>query len=272
MKMKYPIILFSLLMMVQSAMAQNPAGGVLSPDESLPTLLSFRLAAGYGIGRARQNLGTNGTDPIWWSAGQGVKLDAALDIPLLPIEVLNTIGDENEPERFSIVGLEAELASGYHISGGGKFASGDETIIRTYTYVPITIGFNTRASFGAGMPSVYIGIGGGIHWAGIYEDNITVANSSTTIRRQYDPPIPFELYGQLGLEIPLLYSADDGNSMLDLFVQAKLSEVTNYIYDYRETTSTPTGYTTTVVSVSGTGVGETASNVAFTLGIKYNLY
>ena len=269
--MKTKLLILCAMLFSADAFAQNQSG-VIAPEESLSTLLSFRLSAGYGIGRARENLGTNGTDAIWWSAGQGVKLDGAIDLPLLPVEVINTGADENEPQRYSIVGLEAEFASGYHISSGGKFSSGSQTTTRTYTYVPITVGFNGRVSFGAGMPSVYIGAGGGIHWKAIYEDNSTVANSSTTIRRQFDPPVPFELYGQMGLEIPLLYSPDDGNSMLDLFVQVRLSEVTNYIYQATVTTSSPTGSTTTVQTISNNGLGETASNVAFSLGLKYNLY
>jgi len=268
--MKIKLVLLFTMMQSVGAFAQNPTG-VIAPEESLATILSFKVAAGYGIGRARENLGTNGTDAIWWSAGQGVKLDAALDIPLVPVDVVGN-GDENEPERYSVIGLEAELASGYHISGGGKFSNGNQTTQKTYTYIPITIGFNTRASFGAGMPSVYIGAGGGIYWKAIYEDNITTANSSVTIRNQYDPPLPFVLYGQMGLEIPLLYSPDDGNSMFDLFVKAKLSEVTNYLYDYKQPTSSPAGSSTAVRTLSNSGFGETASNVAFTLGLKFNLY
>lgn len=268
---KYFAVLFFSALSVQALLAQNPAG-VIAPEESNATILSFKLAAGYGIGRARENLGTNGTDAIWWSAGQGIKLDAAMDIPLLPVDIINSSGDENEPERYSIVALEAEVASGYHISTGGTFFSAGQTTTRSYTYIPITLGFNVRAGFGAGMPSVYIGAGGGIYWKAIYEDNTTIANSSTTIRKEYDPPLPFQLYGQMGLEIPLLYSPDEGNSMLDLFVQAKLSEVTNYIYDYKMTTSTPTGTTTSVGTVSAVGQAESASNVAFTLGIKFNIY
>jgi hypothetical protein len=270
MKIKTSILFLTACLFAGDIFAQN-ATGVVSPEQSLATILSLKVAAGFGIGRARENLGTSGGDPVWWSAGQGVKLDAALDVPLLPIEVINSAGDENEPERFSIIGLEAEIASGYHVSVGGKSSSGNQTIIPTYTYIPVTIGFNTRATFGPGLPSVYIGIGGGVYWKAIYEDNITIANSSTTIKRQYDPPVPFILYGQTGLEIPLMYSPDDGNSLLDLFVQAKLSEVTNYIYDAKVTTTTPIGSTTSVQSFSS-GANHTASNVAFTLGLKFNIY
>jgi len=251
-------------------------GDVIQPgeNESLPTILSIKVSGGYGIGRARQLIGTNGTDEIWWSAGQGVKMDAAIDIPLLPIEVINSDAGDEEPDRFSIVGLEMEFASGYHISSGGTTATqtlgGLQTTTRSYTYIPITLGFNTRATFGAGMPSVYIGAGGGVYIKGIYEDNISTAKTSNTTKNTYDPPIPFVLYGLMGLEIPLLYSPDDGNSMLDLFVQAKLSEATNYIYKYTTTTSSPTTSNTSVVNV--TGYGATASNVAFSLGIKFNIY
>ena len=234
--------------------------------------MSIKLSGGYGIGRARQNIGDNGTDAIWWSAGQGVKMDAAIDIPLLPIEVINSDADENEPERFSIVGLEMEFASGYHISTGGTTVSGNQTTTRTYTYIPITIGFNARATFGAGMPSVYIGAGGGIYLKGIYEDNTTTANSANTTKNVYDPPVPFALYGLMGLEIPLLYSPDDGNSMFDLFVQARLSEATNYIYKWTTIVSTPSSSNTSVVIAPGAGFGATASNVAFSLGIKFNIY
>jgi hypothetical protein len=267
MKIQQSIFIILMLLFAGTVLAQDNGGS----DQSQATILSARLSAGYGIGRGTQNLGTNGGDPVWWSAGQGIKMDAALDLPLLPIEVINTGAEENEPERFSVVGLELELGSGYHFSTGGKFSSNGGTTVRTYTYVPVTIGFNVRTSFGAGLPSVYIGGGGGTHWKAIYEDNTTFANSATTIRNQYDPPLPFELYGQIGLEIPLMYSPDDGNSLIDLFVQARLSEATNYIYQANVTTSTPTS-TTTSVQTLGSGRAESASNGAFTLGIKFNIY
>jgi hypothetical protein len=271
MKMKNAIfLLFTVLLTVSGAWAQNNGGGT---DQSQPTILSARLSGGYGIGRARENIGTSGGDPVWWSGGQGVKMDAALDLPLVPIEVINSGADENEPERFSVVGLELELASGYHISDGTKFTtSSNQTLTKKYTYVPVTLGFNVRTSFGAGLPSVYIGAGGGIYWNAIYADDGSVPSTSTTIHNEYTPPIPFVLYGQMGLEIPLMYSSDDGNSLIDLFVQARLSEVTNYIYDYKSTVSTPTSTATTVVTISNIGRAEPASNVAFTLGIKFNIY
>src|SRR5579872_4937973 len=178
-KRAIPTALFCMSTLMLCSPSRAQTGDVLEPnDQSLPTILSIKVSGGYGIGRARQNIGGNGTDIIWWSAGQGEKMDAAIDIPLLPIEVINSDADENEPERFSIVGLEMELASGYHISAGGTTVIGNQTTTRSYTYVPITIGFNARATFGAGMPSVYIGAGGGIYLKGIYEDNITTANSA----------------------------------------------------------------------------------------------
>jgi hypothetical protein len=271
MKMKYTIFLFFMFALANSTLLAQSQGGVLSPEEqSLPTLLSIRLSGGYGIARGSENIGTNGSNPIWWSAGQGVKMDLAIDIPLLPIEVINSDPDENEPEKFSIVGLEAEFGSGYHISSGGTTSDGFQTVSRTYTYVPVTFGFNARATFGAGMPSVYIGGGGGVDLKAIYEDNITFVSSATTKKNIYDPPLPFELYGQMGLEIPLLYSPDDGNSMLDFFAQARLTEVTNYLYTYTQTTTTPTSNSSIVLG--NNRFDHPASNVAFTIGIKYNLY
>ncbi len=274
--MKYAIIILSLYLGAALLHSESRAqtGDVINPtdNESLPTLMSIKISGGYGIGRARENYGSNGSDAIWWSAGQGVKMDLAIDIPLLPIEVINADALDNEPERFSIVGLELEFASGYHISTGGTTLSGSQTTTRTYTYIPITIGFNARASFGAGMPSVYIGAGGGLYLKGIYEDIISTANSPVVTKNVYDPPVPFALYGLMGLEIPLLYSPDDGNSLLDLFVQARLSEATNYIYKYTSTTSSPSSSSSVVNTVPGGGFGHTASNAAFSLGVKFNIY
>ena len=276
MKMKYvlAILLFSSSVVLLHSESKAQTGDVINPtdNESLPTIMSIKLSGGFGIGRARENYGFNGSDAIWWSAGQGVKMDAAIDIPLLPIEVINSDAMDNEPERFSIVGLELEFASGYHISVGGTTVSGSQTSSWTYTYVPITIGFNARATFGAGMPSVYIGAGGGLYLKGIYEQNISTANSAVSTKNVYDPPVPFALYGLMGLEIPLLYSPDDGNSLLDLFVQARLSEATNYIYKYTSTTTSPSSSSSIVNTVPGGGFGHTASNAAFSLGIKFNIY
>ncbi len=253
------------------AAAQEP-GDLIDPNQSLPTILSVKISGGYGIGRARQLYGFNGSDPVYWSTGQGAKLDMAFDIPLLPVEVLNT--DENAgPERIPYVALELEAATGYHISVGGNTSEqqsdgGIKSVQPTHTYIPITLGLNARASFGAGLPSVYIGAGGGVHIKGIYEDSVTYSNSPTKYVLTYDPPIPFELYGVLGMEIPLLYSAEDGNSPVDLFAQLRLSEATNYIYQYTQTSSDGTS---TVVKLNA-GEARTASNVALNLGIKINIY
>lgn len=267
------IALFSMGIFLLHSDSRAQAGDVLEPtSQSQATILSIKVSGGYGFGRATQNLGTNGSTGVWWSAGQGEKMDAAIDIPLLPIEVIDPDAGENDPDRFSVIGLEMEFASGYHISTGGTTINGSQTTTRSYTYVPITIGFNARATFGAGMPSVYIGAGGGIYLKGIYEDNITTANSAITTKNAYDPPVPFALYGLMGLEIPLLYSPDDGNSMLDIFVQARLSEATNYIYKYTSTVSSPSASSTSVVTLANGGYGATASNVAFSLGIKFNIY
>ena len=85
-------------------------------DESYPTLFSMKISAGYGLGRARQLYGLNGGSEVYWSAGEGVKLDAGFVIPLLPVDVVNLDGEDFGPERFPVVGLEMELATGYHLS------------------------------------------------------------------------------------------------------------------------------------------------------------
>ena len=266
-----------LSLIIAASISQNAAaqerGDVINPavDEPLQTFFSVKLSGGYGIGRARQLSGYSGSDPVYWSAGQGVKMDIAFDIPLLPIEVINSDGEEFGPERSPYVGLELEAASGYHLSTGGTTVetsgSSFTTTKRSHTYIPITLGLNTRASFGPGLPSVYIGAGGGIHIKAIYEDNVSYSNSSLTLTRSYDPPLPFELYGALGMEIPLMYSPEDGNSFIDLFGQIRLTEATNYIYKYTQTYSTGAS---SVIQLSGDA--RTASNVAFNLGIKINLY
>ncbi|HYM21326.1 MAG TPA: hypothetical protein VEW28_10050 [Candidatus Kapabacteria bacterium] len=248
-------------------------GDVITPadEESHPTLFSVKLSSGYGIGRARQIYGFNGSDAVYWSTGQGVKMDMAFDVPLLPVEMINSDGEEYGPEKIPYVGLELELGTGYHISTGGTTVDGSSigsTVTkRLSTYIPITLGLNARASFGPGLPSVYIGAGGGIHIKAIYEDNISYSYSSETITRTYDPPLPFELYGALGIEVPLMYSPDDGNSALDLFGQVRLTEATNYIYQYTQTSSSGSS---TVVKLLGNT--QAASNIAFSLGIKINIY
>jgi hypothetical protein len=198
-------------------------------------------------------------------------MDLAFDIPLLPVDVINSDGDEFGPEKIPYVGLELEFGTGYHLSTGGTTVetSGNSftTTKRSHTYVPITLGLNGRVSFGPGLPSVYLGAGGGVHIKAIYEDNVSYSNSTLTLNRAYNPPLPFELYGALGMEIPLMYSPEDGNSLVDLFGQIRLTEATNYIYNYTQTYSNGGS---SVIQLQGDA--RTASNVAFNLGIKINLY
>src|SRR6185503_7482642 len=66
-------------------------------DESYPTLFSMKVSAGWGIGRARQLYGHNGGSEVYWSAGEGVKLDAGFVIPLLPVDIVNLDGEEFGP-------------------------------------------------------------------------------------------------------------------------------------------------------------------------------
>ncbi len=280
--MKFMFALLAALVSAVPAMSQDFPDGVLSPDESEPlyTLFSIKLSGGYGFGRGSQLYGKAGSEDIYWSAGEGAKMDMGLVVPLLPIDVVNLDGEEFGPERFPIVGLEMELASGYHISTGGT--TNDETLgtvmttSRKYTYIPITLGFNARATLGVGMPSVFVGVGGGVNIHGIYEDRVSFSNSSTTYTRKYDPPIPFTIYGVMGFEIPLLYSAEDGNSMVDLFVQGRLEDVTNYIYDYRVNGSDGSQV---VVSpkddaflINTTETARSASSASISLGFKINIY
>lgn len=250
-------------------------------DESYPTLFSMKISAGYGIGRARQFYGRNGGSEVYWSAGEGVKLDAGLVIPLLPVDVVNLDGEEFGPERYPLVGLEMEVGSGYHLSTGGTtFDSIAPNAYmrteRTASYVPVTLGFNARATLGPGLPSVFVGAGGGVHLRGIYRDNISFTRSDEKIERRYDPPIPFSLYGVLGAEIPLLYSPDDGNSFVDLFAQVKLIEATNYIYEYQMRTDEGAVSVMTqnrdpyLLYVKETA--RSASSASFSLGFKINLY
>lgn len=281
-KMKFMFALLAALVSAVPAMSQDFPDGVLSPDESEPlyTLFSIKLSGGYGFGRGSQLYGKAGSEDIYWSAGEGAKMDMGLVVPLLPIDVVNLDGEEFGPERFPIVGLEMELASGYHISTGGT--TNDETLgtvmttSRKYTYIPITLGFNARATLGVGMPSVFVGVGGGVNIHGIYEDRVSFSNSSTTYTRKYDPPIPFTIYGVMGFEIPLLYSAEDGNSMVDLFVQGRLEDVTNYIYDYRVNGSDGSQVVVRPndddLLLNTTETARSASSASISLGFKINIY
>lgn len=281
-KMKFILAVLAVCMITVSLQAQDFEEGVASPgdEEPLYTLFSIKLSGGYGLGRGSQFYGKSGTEDVYWSAGEGAKMDMGLVVPILPIDVVNLDGEEFGPERFPVVGLDMELASGYHISTGGT--TNDEamgttmTTKRKYTYIPVTLGFNARATLGVGLPSIFIGAGGGINIHGIYEDQISFSNSSTTYTRSYDPPIPFTLYGVIGFEIPLMYSADDGNSMVDLFVQGRLEDATNYIYDYRITSSDGSldvvrpGDDEFLLHTKETA--RSASSASVSLGFKINIY
>ncbi len=271
-----------LLLGVGSLRAQE--GGITLPesDEPLSTLFSIKLSGGYGLSRASSLYGMNGTDPVYWSAGQGAKMDLGLVLPLLPVDIMNVDGEEfGEPTRYPVVGLEMEFASGYQISVGGTtndiLPSGAlMKTERSYSAVPITLGFNARAALGAGLPSVFIGAGGGLNIKAVYEDHVSFSNTSTTYTRKYDPPIPLVLYAVIGFEIPLLYSPDDGNSAVDLFGQLKLTEGTYYIYDY---TVTGSDGSQSVVRAGDDQFllytkqdSRSISNASMSLGFKINLY
>lgn len=250
--------------------------------ESYPTLFSMKISGGWGIGRARQLYGHNGGSDVYWSAGEGVKLDAGFVIPLLPVDVVNLDGEEFGPGRFPLVGLELEVGTGYHLSTGGttfdtlSSNGGYMRTERTSSYIPVTLGFNARATLGPGLPSIFIGAGGGVHLRGIYRDNVTFTEMTTKFERRYDPPVPFAMYAVMGFELPLLYSPDEGNSFVDLFVQAKLIEATNYIYEYELRTN---GGAAVVTDPSkdpyllfARESARSASSASLSLGFKINLY
>ena len=79
------LLTVSMLPGISSAQDEEPSD---APLEGLPTLFSVRASGGWGIGRARQFYGYNGSDKVFWSTGQGVKMNLALDIPIVPIEVV----------------------------------------------------------------------------------------------------------------------------------------------------------------------------------------
>ena len=256
--------------------AQTDADQV--PSE-LPTLFSVKASAGWGMGRARQLYGFDGSAEVWWSTGQGVKLNLALDLPILPIDVVDSAGSNSG--TVPVVGLELEAASGYDVSTGGTtndpLGNGSfQTTTRTTSYIPVTLGLNARTNFGGGLPSVYIGAGGGVWLVGAYNENISYSNNSSGgFTRVMNPPIPFGLYGAIGFELPLMYDPNDANSMFDLFAEIRLTEMTAYIYSYDVTNS---GSTTQRNTLSDPTLlyprdeARSASNVALSLGFKYNLY
>jgi hypothetical protein len=147
------------------------------------------------------------------------------------------------------------------------------------------VGLNTRATFGAGLPSVYIGAGGGVYLVGIYEEDVSNPSLSPLIdmhvqhpsyTRRMNPPLPFALYGSLGVEFPLMYTPEDGNSLVDLYGELRLTEMSNDIYEYTIRNSDGSIRTQDVRTDPSLQVmnqfQRSASNVALTLGFKINIY
>lgn len=265
------LLLIAVLCLGSEAMAQDDAG----PVDGYPTLFSVKVSGGYGLGRSRQLYGYNGSSEVWWSTGEGTKLNLALDLPIIPVDVVDSFAGPNA--LVPMVGLELEAATGYHLSSGGTtndlIGGSLQTTTRSTSYVPVTLGLNARSSFGAGLPSVYIGAGGGVYLIGLYEEHVSGANSD--IVRKMHPPIPFGLYGALGIELPILYDPDAGNSMIDIFGELRVTEMSNYVYDYDVQTSSGVERRDPMTDPSQPyprTAQRSASNVALSLGIKYNLY
>ncbi len=254
-----------------------------APLEGLPTIFSVKLSAGWGIGRSRQLYGYNGGSPIYWSTGEGAKMNLALDLPIIPIEVMNTDSFDVGYSKTPVVALELEAATGYLPSTGGTTVDALpggilQTTTRSTAYVPVTLGLNARSSFGAGMPSIYIGAGGGVYLVALYEENVTNSvNPNQNFTRKMSPPLPFGLYGAMGFEFPLAYSPDDGNSFFDLFGEIRLTEMSNYVYSSVITKSSD-GSVSTVNTTDDKSLlfmnqsQRSASNVSISLGIKFNIY
>lgn len=264
------LILVALITVASLAMAQDDA-----PLESLPTIFSVKVSGGYGLGRSRQLYGLNGSSQVWWSTGEGTKLNLALDLPIIPVDVVDSFGGPGG--LTPVVGLELEAATGYWISNGGTtnelVGSTLQTTTRATTYVPVTLGLNARSSFGAGLPSVYIGAGGGVYLLGLYEE--TVAVGSATYTRKMHPPLPFGLYGAIGLELPILYDPDAGNSMIDIYTEARITEMSNYVYDYDVISNGAVERRDPITDPQQPyprTSQRSASNVSLSLGIKYNLF
>jgi hypothetical protein len=271
--------LMGLLLLQLPSMASAQDEEEFFPEQGYPTLVSFKLGGGWGIGRSRQLYGYNGSSEVWWSTGEGAKINLALDLPIVPIEVVNPDSLDFGLSTTPLVGLELEAGTGYHLSTGGTTNDAISNSVfvttkRTTAYVPVTVGLNARSSFGAGMPSVYVGVGGGVWLVAIYEEEVT-NSSGGSFKRKMDPPIPFGLYGALGFEIPLAFFPEDGNSMVDMFGELRLTEMSNYIYDYQVIGN---GSTTSVDSRTDPNQlyirqsQRSASNVALTLGFKVNIY
>ncbi len=269
------IAIFATCGLTLQAFAQDAGGG-----GEQPTLFSIKTSAGWGMGRSRQLYSAPKSDEMWWSTGQGSKLDLALDLPLIPVDVVDSLGSNSG--TVPVVGLELEASTGYHLSSGGSTGDplgGGVTLstTRTASFVPVLLGLNVRTNFGGGLPSVYMGAGGGVYLVGIYEENVSSSDGAASFTRKMHPPLPFALYGSFGIEEPLMYDADAGNSMLNLFAEFKLTEMSVYVYDYDIYPNSASGPVLTNPAddrylVSQTGPQRSASNISFSLGIKYNLY
>jgi hypothetical protein len=269
------LALLATIAFVSNAFAQDDA----APLGSLPTLFSVKVSGGWGIGRSRQMYGLNGTSEVWWSTGQGAKMNLALALPIIPIDVVDSMGSNTG--IVPVVGLELEAGTGYHLSTGGTtnegIGGGFQATTRTTAYIPVTLGLNARTSFGGGLPSVYIGAGGGIYLVGIYEENVSYSSSTNGFTRKMHPPLPFGLYGALGFELPLMYDPDDANSMFDLFAEIRMTEMSAYIYDYNVVNSETSSTASTSLQTDPTvthlrDAQRSASNVSLSLGFKFNLY
>jgi hypothetical protein len=265
------LLLVTFFGLSSAAMAQDDA----APLDGFPTIFSVKASGGYALGRSRQLYGYNGNSEVWWSTGEGTKLNLALDLPMIPVDVVDSFGG---PRGLTpVVGLELEAASGYYLSAGGttnEIIDGVfQTTTRTAAYIPITLGLNARSSFGAGLPSVYIGAGGGVYLIGIYEEHVSTGSSDYT--RKMHPPIPFALYGTLGMELPILYDPDAGNSMLDIFGELRVTEMSTYIYDYDVITANGVERRDPITDPQQPlprTSQRSASNVALSIGVKYNLF
>lgn len=277
----FVLLASAIALMPQSLFAQDEP--LDAPLEGLPTIFSVKISGGWGIGRSRQLYGYNGGSPIYWSTGEGAKMNLALDLPIIPIEVMNTDSFDIGYSKTPVVALELEAATGYHFSTGGTtvdaLPGGNlQTTARSTAYVPVTLGLNARSSFGAGMPSIYIGAGGGVYLVALYSETVTnTLDPTENFTRKMTPPLPFGLYGAMGFEFPLAYSPDDGNSFFDLFGEIRLTEMSNYVYD-SQITKTNGGAVSTVNTVDDHSLlfmnqaQRSASNVSITLGLKFNIY
>jgi hypothetical protein len=272
------ILLAALPLLLCASLASAQDAG--APD-ALPTIMSVKAGAGWGLGRGRQLYGKNGSDEVWWSTGQGAKLNLALDLPMITVDVMDSLGSASG--IVPVVGLELEAATGYDLSTGGttndpSISGAFQTTTRTTSYIPVTLGLNARTNFGGGLPSVYIGAGGGVYLVGIYQEDVSYSNNpSASFTRKMHPPLPFGLYGAIGFELPMMYDPNDGNSMFDLYAELRLTEMSAYIYDYDISGSSPTGAASLTPQTDPAMLylkdsQRSASSVALTLGVKFNLY